>query len=94
VLNRDPNYGSAEQRRLFLLPAGQAQGYAQCFESYVADSYAAIDAQRSAVALPEALPTLRTEFAPPPSAMLSAAETATWTTVPEQGHATTTGRQS
>jgi hypothetical protein len=67
---------------------------AQCFESYVADSYAAIDAQRRAVALPEALPTLRTEFAPPPSAMLSAAETATWTTVPEQGHATTTGRQS
>ena len=41
VLVRDPNQGSAEQRRLATLPAGHAQGYAQCFEAYVADSYAA-----------------------------------------------------
>ena len=44
VLVRDPNHGSAEQRRLATLPAGHAQGYAQCFEGFVADSYAAVDA--------------------------------------------------
>ena len=46
LLVRDPNHGSAEQRRLATLPAGHPQGYAQCFESYVADSYAAVDAAR------------------------------------------------
>ena len=44
LLFRDPNQGSAEQRRLSSLPAGHAQGYAQCFENYVVDSYAAVDA--------------------------------------------------
>lgn len=39
---RDPNAGSPEQRRLASLPAGHAQGYAQCFEAFVADTYAAI----------------------------------------------------
>ena len=36
LLVRDPNHGSPEQRRLATLPAGHAQGYAQCFEAYVA----------------------------------------------------------
>lgn len=49
---RDPNAGSAEQRRLATLPAGHAQGYAQCFEAFVADTYAAIRGER-----PEGLPT-------------------------------------
>ncbi len=57
ILLRDPNHGSAEQRRLSSLPAGHAQGYAQCFESYVADSYAAIDAHQGHGAVPEGLPT-------------------------------------
>jgi predicted dehydrogenase len=39
---RDPSQGSAEQRRLATLPAGHAQGYAQCFEAFVADTYATI----------------------------------------------------
>jgi len=39
---RDPSRGSAEQRRLATLPAGHAQGYAQCFEAFVADTYAVI----------------------------------------------------
>ncbi|MGW2047741.1 Gfo/Idh/MocA family protein [Streptomyces sp. NPDC001858] len=52
VLVRDPNHGSAEQRRLSRLPAGHAQGYADCFTSFVADTYAAV---RGAV--PEGLPT-------------------------------------
>ncbi len=57
LLVRDPNQGSAEQRRLATLPAGHAQGYAQCFESYVADSYAAVDAHRGNGKVPEGLPT-------------------------------------
>ncbi|MFI7275470.1 Gfo/Idh/MocA family protein [Streptomyces sp. NPDC049879] len=40
VFVRDPGAGSAEQRRLATLPAGHAQGYAQCFEAFVADAYA------------------------------------------------------
>ena len=57
LLVRDPNHGSAEQRRLATLPAGHAQGYAQCFESYVADSYAAVDAHRGHGEVPDGLPT-------------------------------------
>jgi len=57
LLVRDPNHGSAEQRRLSTLPAGHPQGYAQCFESYVADSYAAAEAYEGAGKVPEGLPT-------------------------------------
>ncbi len=57
VLVRDPNHGSPEQRRLATLPAGHAQGYAQCFEAYVADSYAAVDAHGSGAEVPVGLPT-------------------------------------
>jgi predicted dehydrogenase len=57
VLVRDPSRGSAEQRRLGMLPAGHTQGYAQCFENYVADSYAAVDAHAGNGQMPEGLPT-------------------------------------
>jgi predicted dehydrogenase len=57
LLVRDPTQGSAEQRRLSTLPAGHAQGYAQCFESYVADSYAALEAYDGNGQVPEGLPT-------------------------------------
>ncbi len=57
ILLRDPNHGSAEQRRLSQLPAGHVQGYAQCFENYVADSYAAVDAHAGSGEAPEGLPT-------------------------------------
>jgi predicted dehydrogenase len=57
VLFRDPNQGSAEERRLSTLPAGHTQGYAQCFENYVADSYAAVDAAAGHGQVPEGLPT-------------------------------------
>lgn len=43
ILVRDIGSGSAEQQRLSQLPAGHAQGYAQCFEAFIADTYAAID---------------------------------------------------
>jgi len=52
VFVRGPGAGSAEQRRLSILPAGHAQGYANCFEAFVADTYRAIADER-----PEGLPT-------------------------------------
>jgi predicted dehydrogenase len=52
LVARDPTTGSAEQRRLSTLPAGHAQGYAQCFEAFVADTYAAVDGDK-----PDGLPT-------------------------------------
>ena len=42
ILQRDPGRGSSEQRRLSALPAGHAQGYAQCFENFVADTFATV----------------------------------------------------
>lgn len=52
IFTRGPGAGSAEQRRLSVLPAGHAQGYGNCFEAFVADTYRAIVAER-----PEGLPT-------------------------------------
>lgn len=52
IFVRGPGAGSAEQRRLSVLPPGHAQGYGHCFEAFVADTYAAIHGER-----PEGLPT-------------------------------------
>ncbi|WP_251478174.1 Gfo/Idh/MocA family protein [Stenotrophomonas lactitubi] len=52
IFVRGPGAGSAEQRRLSVLPAGHAQGYGHCFEAFVADTYRAIGGER-----PEGLPT-------------------------------------
>ncbi|MBA8793472.1 putative dehydrogenase [Friedmanniella endophytica] len=83
LLVRDPNHGSSEQRRLATLPAGHAQGYAQCFEAYVADSYAAIDAQRDGGTPPEGLPTFADGLraAEICDAMLRSADSHSWQTV-------------
>lgn len=48
TLSRDPNHGSDEQRRLSQLPPGHPQGYAQCFEHFVADTYTAIQSRADA----------------------------------------------
>lgn len=42
ILRRNPSVGSSEQRRLSVLPPGHPQGYAQCFEAFVDDTYATI----------------------------------------------------
>ncbi|MDN5769791.1 MAG: Gfo/Idh/MocA family oxidoreductase [Microlunatus sp.] len=80
LLVRDPHQGSSEQRRLATLPAGHAQGYAQCFEAYVADSYAAIDAQRGVGQIPEGLPTFAdgVRAATICDAMLRSADSRSW----------------
>jgi predicted dehydrogenase len=51
-LMRDPGQGSAEQRRLNILPAGHTQGWGDAFAAFVADSYAAIQGKA-----PDGLPT-------------------------------------
>lgn len=78
LLVRDPNHGASEQRRLSHLPAGHAQGYAQCFENFVADTYAAIDGNA-----PEGLPTFADGLraAEICDAMLRSAESRNWETV-------------
>ena len=45
LLMRDPSQYSAEQKRLAWLPAGHAQGWGDCFEAFVRDSYAAMRGQ-------------------------------------------------
>ncbi len=52
LLLRDPGQGSAEQRRLNILPPGHSQGWGDSFAAFVADSYAAIRGDT-----PEGLPT-------------------------------------
>ena len=75
---RDPDCGSAEQRRLSYLPAGHPQGYADCFAAFVADTYAAIDGDK-----PEGLPTFADGLrsARIVDAVLRSARTSTWTEV-------------
>jgi predicted dehydrogenase len=83
VLVRDPNHGSAEQRRLSTLPAGHPQGYAQCFENYVADSYAAVDASAGRGEVPDGLPTFAdgARAAEICDAMLRSASSGEWVSV-------------
>lgn len=52
TVHRDPGIGSPDVRRLSSLPAGHAQGYAQCFENFVADTYRAVEGDA-----PDGLPT-------------------------------------
>ena len=78
VFVRDPDSGSAGQRRLSYLPAGHPQGYGDCFAAFVADTYAAIGGER-----PEGLPTFAdgVRSARIVEAVVSSAAAATWTRV-------------
>ncbi|MHA6800080.1 Gfo/Idh/MocA family protein [Bounagaea algeriensis] len=78
VLVRDLASGSDEQQRLSHLPGGHTQGYAQCFEAFVADTYAAIDGE-----VPEGLPTFvdGLRSARLVEAVLTSSRTGTWTKV-------------
>lgn len=78
ILVRDPAFGSPEQRRLSKLPGGHPQGYAQCFEAFVADTYAAIDG-RIEMGLPTFADGLRA--ARITDAVLRSARTNSWTKV-------------
>ena len=83
ILVRDPNQHGAEQRRLSGLPAGHPQGYAQCFDNYVADSYAAVDAHDGRGEVPDGLSTFADGLraAKICDAMLRSAESRQWVSV-------------
>ncbi|WP_447898133.1 Gfo/Idh/MocA family protein [Stenotrophomonas sepilia] len=78
IFVRGPGAGSAEQRRLSPLPAGHAQGYGQCFEAFVADTYRAIEGER-----PQGLPTFEDGLrsARIVDRVIASARSRTWTTI-------------
>ncbi|WP_447592430.1 Gfo/Idh/MocA family protein [Stenotrophomonas rhizophila] len=78
VFVRGPGAGSAEQRRLSVLPAGHAQGYGQCFEAFVADTYRAIEGEQ-----PQGLPTFEdgVRSALIVDRVIASARTRAWTTI-------------
>ncbi|MGE8282975.1 MAG: Gfo/Idh/MocA family protein [Stenotrophomonas lactitubi] len=78
IFVRGPGAGSAEQRRLSLLPAGHAQGYGHCFEAFVADTYSAIEGER-----PEGLPTFEdgVRSAQIVDRVIASARTRAWTAI-------------
>ena len=75
---RGPGAGSAEQRRLSVLPAGHAQGYDHCFEAFVADTYRAIEGEQ-----PQGLPTFEDGLrsARIVDHVVTSARTRAWTTI-------------
>ncbi len=78
VFVRGPGAGSAEQRRLSVLPAGHAQGYGHCFEAFVADTYRAIEGER-----PHGLPTFEDGMrsAQIVDRVITSARTRAWTAI-------------
>ena len=75
---RDPARGSSEQRRLATLPAGHAQGYADCFRAFVDDAYSAM-AGRQVEGLPTAADGVRS--AQLVDAVLRSDDSLSWTEV-------------
>ncbi|MER5429986.1 Gfo/Idh/MocA family oxidoreductase [Streptomyces sp. NPDC002588] len=84
VIVRDPQHGSAEQRRLSRLPAGHAQGYADCFTSFVADAYTTMRGGPAPEGLPTGADGLRS--ARIVEAVLRSAGSLAWTGVPDTTH--------
>jgi len=78
IFVRGPGAGSAEQRRLAVLPAGHAQGYGDCFEAFVADTYRAIEGER-----PQGLPTFEdgVRSALIVDRVITSARTRAWTSI-------------
>ncbi|RFC70823.1 Gfo/Idh/MocA family oxidoreductase [Streptomyces sp. AcE210] len=79
ILVRDPGRGSAEQRRLAHLPAGHAQGYADCFTSFTRDVHQAVAGEGLPDGLPTATDGLRS--AQLVEAVLTSAAAGVWTDV-------------
>ncbi|AOR80821.1 oxidoreductase (plasmid) [Novosphingobium resinovorum] len=79
TLFRSPGTGAADARRLSSLPPGHAQGYAQCFENFVADTYAAVRGE-----VPSGLPTFADGLrsARIIDAVIQSADTRSWVDVP------------
>ncbi|MGW3646021.1 Gfo/Idh/MocA family protein [Streptomyces sp. NPDC000878] len=75
---RDPSSNSADAARLSIVPAGHAQGYLECFEHFVKDSYAAVHGEA-----PDGLPTVLDGLrsARLVDAVMTSADRRAWTTV-------------
>ena len=79
VAFRDPAHRSADSARLSYLPAGHAQGYADCFDLFVADTYAAICGGQTPDGLPLVDDGVRTAHIV--DAVLLSARTRAWVDV-------------
>jgi len=79
VLHRGGESQSGSSGRLSVLPPGHPQGYQDCFNAFVADTYTAIRA-----AAPEGLPTFAdgVRAAALTAAVIESATTSTWVEVP------------
>src|SRR3954466_7396757 len=80
IVRRDPQHLSADAARLARLPAGHPQGYADCFDLFVADVYAAVRGGD----LPHGVPTFRDGLraAQIIDAVLASARDQRWVDVP------------
>jgi predicted dehydrogenase len=79
ILSRDPGTLSPPAARLATLPAGHPQGYADCFDGFVADAYAAIRGGDPADGLPSFADGVRA--ARITDAVLASAREQTWVDV-------------
>ena len=79
VISRDPTSLSADAARFATLPAGHPQGYADCFDGFVADAYSAIRGGEP----PDGLPTFAdgARAARITEAVLSSARSEAWVRV-------------
>jgi predicted dehydrogenase len=80
IVRRDPQHLSAPAARLATLPAGHPQGYADCFDLFVADVYAAIRGEQARDGVPAFADGLRA--AEITGAVLASAREQRWVDVP------------
>ena len=80
ILRRDPEYLSPAAARFSSLPPGHPQGYADCFDAFVADVYDAIAAGAPSDGLPGFDDGLRA--AQITDAVLASAASGAWVDVP------------
>ena len=80
IINRDPAFLSSDAARLATLPAGHPQGYADCFDGFVADVYDAIATGEPPDGLPLFADGLRASRIT--DAVLSSAGEGRWVEVP------------
>jgi predicted dehydrogenase len=80
IVRRDPQHLSPAAARLATLPAGHPQGYADCFDLFVADVYAAVRGD----ALPDGVPVFQDGLraAQITDAVLASAREERWIDVP------------
>jgi predicted dehydrogenase len=79
LIKRDPSFLSPPAARLAALPAGHPQGYGDCFDAFVADTYAAVATGEAPDGLPLFADGLRA--ARITRAVLASARTESWVDV-------------